>query len=49
MKNVAATINEKKRRLEGLQQIVLWQMNVEGWRVGIVLFKIIKCKVRSEI
>ncbi|VIO88983.1 Uncharacterized protein BM_BM12527 [Brugia malayi] len=32
MKNVAAMINEKKRRLEGLQQIVLWQMNVEGWR-----------------
>uniref|UniRef100_A0A1I7VG93 DH domain-containing protein n=1 Tax=Loa loa TaxID=7209 RepID=A0A1I7VG93_LOALO len=32
MKNVAATINEKKRRLEGLQQIALWQMNVEGWR-----------------
>ncbi|VDO24993.1 unnamed protein product [Onchocerca flexuosa] len=32
MKNVAAMINEKKRRLEGLQQIALWQMNVEGWR-----------------
>uniref|UniRef100_A0A1I8EGX1 SH3 domain-containing protein n=1 Tax=Wuchereria bancrofti TaxID=6293 RepID=A0A1I8EGX1_WUCBA len=32
MKNVAAMINEKKRRLEGLQQIVLWQMNVERWR-----------------
>ncbi|VDK69251.1 unnamed protein product [Litomosoides sigmodontis] len=32
MKNITATINEKKRRLEGLQQIALWQMNVEGWR-----------------
>ncbi|VDM96337.1 unnamed protein product [Thelazia callipaeda] len=32
MKNVAALINEKKRRLEGLQQIALWQMNVEGWK-----------------
>ncbi|VDD87328.1 unnamed protein product [Enterobius vermicularis] len=32
MKNVAALINEKKRRLEGLQKIALWQRNVEGWR-----------------
>ncbi|MCP9263134.1 Spermatogenesis-associated protein 13 [Dirofilaria immitis] len=32
MENVAAIINEKKRRLEGLQQIALWQMNVDGWR-----------------
>uniref|UniRef100_A0A0N5AIJ6 DH domain-containing protein n=1 Tax=Syphacia muris TaxID=451379 RepID=A0A0N5AIJ6_9BILA len=32
MKNVAALINEKKRRLEGLQKIALWQKNVDGWR-----------------
>ncbi|CAG9540084.1 unnamed protein product [Cercopithifilaria johnstoni] len=32
MKNVTGMINEKKRRLEGLQQIALWQLNVEGWR-----------------
>ncbi|VDN23410.1 unnamed protein product [Gongylonema pulchrum] len=38
MKSVAAQINEKKRRLEGLQKIALWQMNVEGWR-SLVLCK----------
>uniref|UniRef100_A0A915A9K8 Spermatogenesis-associated protein 13 n=1 Tax=Parascaris univalens TaxID=6257 RepID=A0A915A9K8_PARUN len=32
MKTVAALINEKKRRLESLQKIALWQRNVEGWR-----------------
>ncbi|VDK53341.1 unnamed protein product [Anisakis simplex] len=32
MKSVAALINEKKRRLESLQKIALWQRNVEGWQ-----------------
>ncbi|VDM29823.1 unnamed protein product [Toxocara canis] len=35
MKSVAASINEKKRRLESLQKIALWQRNVEGWRVNV--------------
>ncbi|MFH4973473.1 hypothetical protein AB6A40_000182 [Gnathostoma spinigerum] len=32
MRSVAAQINEKKRRLENLQKIALWQQNVSGWR-----------------
>lgn len=32
MKSVAASINEKKRRLESLQKIALWQKSVDGWR-----------------
>ncbi|VDN58417.1 unnamed protein product [Dracunculus medinensis] len=46
MKNIAAMINEKKRRLEGLQKIALWQKNVDGWR-GPDLFETNSRMIRS--
>uniref|UniRef100_A0A1I7X0B5 DH domain-containing protein n=1 Tax=Heterorhabditis bacteriophora TaxID=37862 RepID=A0A1I7X0B5_HETBA len=32
MSNVAAHINDRKRRIEALQDIARWQKNVHGWR-----------------
>ncbi|CAJ0955254.1 unnamed protein product, partial [Mesorhabditis belari] len=32
MRAVAAQINDRKRRIEALQDIALWQKNVHGWR-----------------
>lgn len=46
MKNIAAMINEKKRRLEGLQKIALWQKNVDGWRVLFFLSVFYKLKLQ---
>jgi Rho guanine nucleotide exchange factor 4 len=34
MRSVANDINDKKRRLESLQKIALWQRMVDGWRVS---------------
>ncbi|XP_018910365.2 spermatogenesis-associated protein 13 isoform X1 [Bemisia tabaci] len=31
MKNVAVLINERKRRMESLEKLALWQQRVEGW------------------
>ncbi|CAJ0582982.1 unnamed protein product, partial [Mesorhabditis spiculigera] len=32
MRAVAAQINDRKRRIEALQDIAIWQKNVHGWR-----------------
>ena len=37
MRGVALLINERKRRLECLEKIAAWQMNVEGWEGGGIL------------
>lgn len=34
MKNVAVLINERKRRMESLEKLALWQQRVEGWDVS---------------
>ena len=33
MKDVATVINERKRRLESLQKLIVWQDHVDGWEV----------------
>ena len=35
MKRVCSVVNETKRRVEKLEEIVDWQNTVEGWEVGI--------------
>jgi len=33
MKNVAALINERKRKVENIRKIAKWQSSIEGWEV----------------
>lgn len=33
MKNVAAFINERKRKVENISKIAKWQSTIEGWEV----------------
>jgi hypothetical protein len=34
MKGIASLINERKRRMESMEKIALWQITVEGWQVS---------------
>lgn len=33
MREVAVLINERKRRMESLEKLILWQQRIEGWEV----------------
>ncbi len=33
MKRVAMVINERKRRMEGISKVSIWQETVENWKV----------------
>lgn len=34
MREAAILINERKRRMESLEKLILWQQRVEGWDVS---------------
>lgn len=34
MRGVAFLINERKRRMESLEKVVLWQRRVDAWKVN---------------
>lgn len=35
MKNVAALINERKRKVENISKIAKWQSTIENWEVSL--------------
>lgn len=40
MREVTISVNERKRRMESLEKLILWQQEVEGWEVSKCLYQL---------
>lgn len=38
MREVTISVNERKRRMESLEKLILWQQEVEGWEVNLLKY-----------